>query len=135
MGTVIKINEGIVEDAAQLVPLARWLEWREAGHMPHPGSGVWLEPDDEFDALLPDLDRLTLIAVNFPVFTDGRGYSVARLLRERHGYRGELRAVGDVLRDQLYFMRRCGFDAFGLRADQDAELALRAFDDYSVSYQ
>jgi uncharacterized protein (DUF934 family) len=135
MSTVIKIDRGIVEDAAELVPLARWLEWREVGHVPHPGIGVRLEPDDDFEVLLPNLDSLTLIAVNFPVFTDGRGYSVARLLRGRYGYRGELRAVGDVLRDQLYFMRRCGFDAFALRADQDVELALRAFEDYSVSYQ
>lgn len=118
-----------------IVGLARWLLWRSAGLQPHPDTGVLLQPDDDFEALVPDLPRLSLIAVNFPVFTDGRGYSTARLLRERHGYRGELRAVGDVLRDQLYFLRRCGFDAFALRADQDAEAALRAFDDYSVSYQ
>lgn len=118
-----------------IVGLARWLQWRAASLQPHPDSGVLLQPDDDFETLVPDLPRLRLIAVNFPVFTDGRGYSTARLLRERHGYRGELRAVGDVLRDQLYFLRRCGFDAFALRADQDAEAALRAFDDYSVSYQ
>lgn len=118
-----------------IVPLGRWLQWRAAGLQPHPDSGVCLQPDDDFEALLPDLPQLRLIAVNFPVFTDGRGYSTARLLRERHGYRGELRAVGDVLRDQLYFLHRCGFDAFALRADQDATAALRAFDDYTVSYQ
>lgn len=120
---------------AAIVSLARWMEWRAAGVRPHPDTGVWLQPDDDFEPLLADIDRLALIAVHFPVFTDGRGYSIARLLRERHGYRGELRAIGDVLRDQLYFLRRCGFDAFALRADQDAEQALRAFGDYSVSYQ
>lgn len=120
---------------AAIVPLDCWLRWRAEGHAAHPATGVWLQPDDPFEALLPDLDRLPLIAVHFPVFTDGRGYSVARLLRDRHGYRGELRAVGDVLRDQLYFLRRCGFDAFALRADQDPERALQALEDYSVSYQ
>ncbi len=122
-------------DTPAIVSLACWMLWRTAGRQPHPDSGVCLQPDDDFDALLPDLPRLALIAVNFPVFTDGRGYSIARLLRERHGYRGELRAIGDVLRDQLYFLHRCGFDAFALRADQDAEQALQAFGDYSVSYQ
>lgn len=120
---------------AAIVSLARWMEWRTASVEPHPDTGVWLQPDEDFEPLLPDLDRLPLIAVHFPLFTDGRGYSIARLLRERHGYRGELRAIGDVLRDQLYFLHRCGFDAFALRADQDAEQALRAFGDYSVSYQ
>jgi uncharacterized protein (DUF934 family) len=132
---VLAADEAADAGAAAIVPLARWLEWRAAGRLPHPDTGVWLQPDEDFEALLPDLARLPLIAVNFPVFTDGRGYSVGRLLRERHGYRGELRAIGDVLRDQLYFLRRCGFDAFALRADQDAEAALQAFDDYSVSYQ
>jgi len=120
---------------AAIVPLTRWLAWRTQGCRAHPDTGVWLQPDDDFEALLPDLDRLALIAVHFDAFTDGRGYSIARLLRERHGYRGELRAIGDVLRDQLYFLHRCGFDAFELRADQDAEQALQAFGDYSVSYQ
>jgi uncharacterized protein (DUF934 family) len=73
--------------------------------------------------------------VHFPTFTDGRGYSTARLLRERYGYRGELRAVGDVLRDQLFYLSRVGFDAFALRQDQDAEGALASLADFSESYQ
>jgi uncharacterized protein (DUF934 family) len=92
---------------------------------------VWLGPDDDVAPLLPWLATLPLIAIRFPVFTDGRGYSLARLLRGRHGYAGELRAVGDVLRDQLYFLQRCGFDSFALRADQPPEEALAAFHDYS----
>jgi uncharacterized protein (DUF934 family) len=72
---------------------------------------VRIEPGDEMRDLLPHLDRIALVEVNFPAFTGGRGYSAARILRE-HGYKGELRAVGDVLVDQLAFMRRCGFDAF-----------------------
>lgn len=118
-----------------LVKLEQWLKWRSEGQPVHPETGVWLEPDDEFEALAPDMPLLTLIAVNFPVFTDGRGYSIARLLRTRLGYTGQLRATGDVLRDQLYFLRRCGFDAFALRDDQDVEAALAALEDYSVRYQ
>jgi uncharacterized protein (DUF934 family) len=76
-----------------------------------------------------------VIAVNFPKFTDGRGFSAARLLRERYGYQGELRAIGDVLRDQLQELERCGFDAFLLRADQDVQSALHAFADLSDQYQ
>jgi uncharacterized protein (DUF934 family) len=76
-----------------------------------------------------------LIAVNFPQFTDGRGYSIARLLRERYSWRGELRAIGDVLRDQLFYLARCGFDAFMLREGQDAQAALAAFNDFSEGYQ
>jgi len=75
------------------------------------------------------------IAVNFPKFGDGRGYSIARLLRERHGYRGELRAVGEVARDHLYAMAQCGFDAFQLREGEDARSALSAFGDFSENYQ
>lgn len=93
--------------------------------------GVLLGPDDDPEAVLPYLDRLPLIAVNFPAFSDGRGYSTGQLLRSRYGFAGELRAVGDILRDQLYFLERCGFNAFALREDQDPEAALAAFGDYA----
>jgi uncharacterized protein (DUF934 family) len=96
--------------------------------------GVKLSSDD-----LPDqiqaLSSVPLVAIEFPKFADGRGYSSARLLRERLGYKGELRAVGEVLRDQLFYMARCGFDSFALKAGKDIEGALAAFDDFSVSYQ
>jgi uncharacterized protein (DUF934 family) len=81
------------------------------------------------------LDGLALIALEIPVFSDGRAYSQARLLRERLAYRGEIRAQGDVLHDQLFHMSRCGINAFELRADQDAQDCLRAFSDYSLEYQ
>jgi len=118
-----------------LVPLARWLQERDTLSSRAGRTGVWLEADADPTALAPDLDRLQLIAIRFASFTDGRGYSLARLLRERHGYRGELRAIGDVLRDQLFYLSRCGFDAFALRADQNAEQALAAFKDFSETYQ
>lgn len=90
-------------------------------------SAVRIEPGDDARELLPHLERLALVEVNFPAFGDGRGYSSARILREA-GYEGELRAVGDVLVDQLAYMRRCGFDAFEPdrqldRADVEAALA------------
>jgi uncharacterized protein (DUF934 family) len=86
--------------------------------------GVWLDSHEDPEALADDLDRLSLVAVNFPKFTDGRGYSIARLLRERYHYQGEIRAIGDVLQDQLFYMQRCGIDAYALRADKDIEKAL-----------
>ena len=117
------------DDAPLILPLPMWLAHR--GGRDPALSGVWLAPDDDPDALLPALAELPVIAIHFPVFTDGRGYSLARLLRGRHGYRGELRAFGDVLRDQMYFLRCCGFDSFCLRADQALEEALTALDDYA----
>jgi uncharacterized protein (DUF934 family) len=138
-------EDGLLPDFPQgdiIVPLALWQARREdlidRGGDPRAsggGLGIWLDSHEDAEALAPDLDRFELVAVNFPQFADGRGYSIARLLRQRHGYAGELRAVGDVLRDQLYYLSRCGFDAFSLRADQDAGRALAALDDFSEAYQ
>ncbi len=97
-------------------------------------SAVWLEPGDDARDLLPHLERLQLIEVNFPVFGDGRGYSAARILREA-GYAGELRAVGEVLVDQIAFMRRCGFDAFAPEVPLDPADAEAAFARYDQVYQ
>ena len=98
-------------------------------------TGVLVGPENTAAELTPHLDQLALIAVEFPKYTDGRGYSLARRLRRQHDYRGELRAVGDVLRDQLQYMQRCGFDAFELKAGKDAEGALEAFGELTVAYQ
>ena len=90
---------------------------------------VRIEPGDDTRELLPHLDRIALVEVNFPTFGDGRGYSAARILREE-GYEGELRAVGDVLVDQIAYMRRCGFDAFAPGApldESDVSAALSRF--------
>jgi uncharacterized protein (DUF934 family) len=117
-----------------IVPLALW----QAEHDVLAGRaavGVWLKPSDEPEALAGDVAHLPLIAIDFPKFVDGRGYSSARLLRERYRFGGELRAIGDVLRDQLYYLKQCGFDAFALRADRDIADAIRGFDDFSDSYQ
>jgi uncharacterized protein (DUF934 family) len=97
--------------------------------------GVWLAAHEDPALIADSLDALALVAVHFPQFTDGRGYSTARLLRERYGWRGELRAVGDVQRDQLFYLSRVGFDAFELNHGIDAEAALSAFGEFSEAYQ
>ena len=124
--------------AKVLLPLTEFREfsgtWQK--HVGKSGAlGVRLSPTDDPVLLANDLDKLTLIAVEFPAFADGRGYSAATLLRERYGYKGELRAVGDVLRDQVFLLSRVGFTTFALREDQSVEKALAAFNDFSSYYQ
>lgn len=97
--------------------------------------GIRVAPDDELDTIIPLLPNVSLVAIEFPKFSDGRGYTKARLLRERHGFRGEIRAVGEVLGDQLFYMARCGMDAFELVDGKDADAALRCFQDFTVTYQ
>ncbi|MNV80108.1 hypothetical protein D3C71_1736900 [compost metagenome] len=99
------------------------------------GLGVWLQSHEQIEDIVDDLKYLQVIALDFPAFTDGRHFSSARLLRERYGYQGEIRAIGDVLRDQLFFMQRCGFDAFAVRPDRDPYDALKGLSDFSVTYQ
>lgn len=118
-----------------IVSLNRWQTERDAllshnGHL-----GLLIAGDTVLDDIVPDLNHFALIALSFPAFKDGRCYSHARLLRERHNYTGELRAVGDVLRDQLFYLTRCGINALEIRADRDIEDALNAFNDFTVKYQ
>jgi len=127
-----------VADGPVLVPLTVWLAQREA-LAARDDVGIWLAGDDEPGELADDIERLPLIAVNFPKFADGRGYSIAVLLRSRYGYSGELRAIGDVLRDQFNYLSRCGFDALqpreGRYSDAELEAALANFDDFKEPYQ
>ncbi|MBL8381202.1 MAG: DUF934 domain-containing protein [Burkholderiales bacterium] len=118
-----------------IVPLALWLTQRGALGRRSGRTGVWLAPSDDPAALAADCERLPLIAIDFPQFTDGRGYSIARLLRERHGFAGELRAIGDIGRDQLFYLARVGFNAFVLKPGQDTAAARMAFADFSDAYQ
>jgi uncharacterized protein (DUF934 family) len=117
------------------VPLAAWKGRRADFLARREPVGVWLVPGDDPAELAPDLDTLALVAIQFPKFTDGRGYSTAVLLRTRLGYRGELRAFGDVGRDQLFYLKRSGFDAFSLAPHRDPESALASLSDFSVRYQ
>ena len=118
-----------------IVPLAVWQVLREQLISRADRLGVWLSATDDPADIAADLEHFEVVAVNFATFNDGRGYSTGRLLRERYGWRGELRAVGDVLRDQLFYLARCGFDAFELRDGDDVEAALTAFNDFSEVYQ
>lgn len=118
-----------------LVPMGLWLEHSHALKVRDGGLGVWLDSDEEVECIADDLEHFQVIALNFPAFNDGRHYSSARLLRERYGFKGEIRAIGDVLRDQLFFMKRCGFDAFAVRPDRDPYEALESLRDFSETYQ
>jgi uncharacterized protein (DUF934 family) len=153
MANIIKIIDGtpqVIEDQwvvvreaetatrqpakQEILPFSCW-----QGRDPHDATAkpraIWIAPDDDFESCAEQLGELDLIAVDFPSFRDGRGYSIGYLLRSRYEWKGELRAVGDVLRDQLNYMRRCGFDAFALRADKNVHDALKSFSRYSVQYQ
>jgi uncharacterized protein (DUF934 family) len=118
-----------------IVPLAMWESRREELLARPDRLGVWLDSHEEPGAIAEDLRLFGIVAVNFPKVTDGRGYSIACLLRERYGWRGELRAIGDIWRDQLFFLASCGFNAFALREGEDPHAAVAAFGDFSETYQ
>jgi uncharacterized protein (DUF934 family) len=118
-----------------IVTLTRWREAKAELLARKSPLGVRLKSDEEPESIASDVPHFQLIAVEFPKFADGRGYTTARLLRERFGFKGELRAVGYVLRDQMFYMWRCGFNAFELPAGKDLNDALTAFADFSVTYQ
>ena len=122
-------------DGAILIPAARFLEDPEAVLKRTGKVGVIWPNNRDLDDLVPYLDRLAAVALVFPSFRDGRAYSQARLLRERHGYDGEMRATGQVLRDQFVFMSRAGFDAFEVKKDADADAFAETVKRYSVFYQ
>ena len=127
--------DGISNSDDLIVPLGLWLASSHALMVRDGGLGVWLQSHEQIEDIVDDLKYFQVIALDFPAFTDGRHFSSARLLRERYGYQGEIRAIGDVLRDQLFFMQRCGFDAFAVRPDRDPYDALKGLSDFSVTYQ
>jgi len=120
---------------AVLVSAERFLSDPEAVLSRGGKAGVIWPNNRDIDALLPYLDRLAAIALVFPIFRDGRAYSQARLLRERHAFKGELRATGQVLRDQFLFMLRAGFDAFEVKKEKDAQVFAEVAHRFSVFYQ
>lgn len=128
-----ELNEALQTPQA-IVPFALWQEHKEQLKNVQP-LGIWLESNEAIEDIAEDLPHFAVIALNFPVFTDGRHFSSARLLRERYAYTGEIRAIGDVLRDQLFFMQRCGFDAYVIRADRCPTDALKSLTELSVTYQ
>ena len=133
MPTLIN-TQGVVEDTA-LTPVTL-KEW-QANPSEYAGKELELSvnSDETVDLFGADADQFKRICIDFPKFADGRGYSAARLLREKYGYKGELRSTGDVLIVQLFFMKRCGFDTFALREDQVLEDAIAAFSTFTNPYQ
>ena len=117
-----------------LLPLSLLAEDEEEARRYVNELGVWLDSSETLDAIAHRLHDFPVIALNFPSFAYGRHYSTARELRQNHGFQGEIRAIGDVLRDQLCFLQRCGFTTFSLRSDQDVGECLQAFNDFSHSY-
>ena len=138
--TVLKESTGpevlrVVRGKNFIVPLKFWQQFR-AEITDYGGEiSIWLDSDENVNDIGEELHQFPIIALNFPVFSDGRSYTNARELRQQLKYQGEIRAIGDVLRDQLFYMARCGFNAFALRFDQDPEACLEAFRDFQTSYQ
>ncbi len=118
-----------------IVPLNFWKNYSSELDDYMGDIALWLNSDENVNDIGDGLHTISLIALNFPVFSDGRSYTNARELREKLNYQGEVRAIGDVLRDQMFYMASCGFNAFSLRHDQDPELCLKAFEDFQTSYQ
>lgn len=123
-----------------IVPLAVWIARKNelTDRLAKGELGVWLAPHETVETLTkeePDLNRFPIIAIYHERHGDGRPYSMAFLLRTRYGYTNELRVFGDVLRDQLFFYKRCGFDSYLIRADRSAEDALASLQDFSMPYQ
>ncbi|AJP49011.1 hypothetical protein PG1C_12410 [Rugosibacter aromaticivorans] len=136
-------DEATADDAAALhvpagsvlIPAPVWLAQRDALLARSDEIAVSLAPTFAVEDLADDVQRFAMIAVEFPKFTNGRGYSTARLLRERYGFRGELRAVGNIGRDQLFYLFRVGFNAFLIPQGQNAEEALQSLNDFPEVYQ
>jgi uncharacterized protein (DUF934 family) len=138
----LEIAEGETADTIALpagdviFPLAVWQARKAEIISCHKRIGLLLQPDERVEDVAGDLDYFIVIAINFPKFVDGRGYSTASLLRQRYKYQGELRAVGDVLHDQLFYLKRVGFDAFALKDEKDAVYAIaQGFSTFSDAYQ
>ena len=133
---MVKIELGqLLPDGDIIIPFTYWQASRETFLNRNGHTAICINGDDKIDEVASVASLFDLIALEFPELKDGRCYSYARLLRERYGFKGELRAVGDVLRDQLFFMKRCGIDSFQLRSDKDMEDALKSFNDFTVKYQ
>ena len=138
--TVLKVATGpeilqAVPGKNFVVPITFWKLYSEEINDYSGNIAIWLDSHELVEQIGDELHSLPLVALNFPVFADGRSYTNARELRQRHNYKGEVLAIGDVLRDQLYYMAQCGFDTFEIRHDQDPEVCLDAFADFKTGYQ
>ncbi|WP_257296268.1 DUF934 domain-containing protein [Endozoicomonas sp. YOMI1] len=128
-------GEPVLPEGNVLLPVSS-IDYAITANGLHKGQvGIWFDSSDEPETVANVLNQFEVIAVNFPKFMDGRGYSLARLLRERLDYRGDIRAIGDILVDQLYYLKRCGFSSFRLREDQNPDYALAVLTTFSTDYQ
>lgn len=118
-----------------IVTVARWRKDRDALLARNAKLGITIGGGVPVDEIVDDLTHFDLIAIRFPEFKDGRGYSYARLLRERYSFKEEIRAIGNVLRDQLFYMERCGINAFEVQEDRDIHDSLKAFHEFTIRYQ
>jgi len=139
---VLEEHWTIVDEQAESLPcgnlllsVCQWQQFASQLKQQDGKVGIWLEGNAEIEEIVESLLDLPLIAIKFPKFVDGRGFSLARLLRERYQYTGELRAIGGIIRDQLYLLRRCGFNAFQFADDVDLSEAAKSLDDFSEAYQ
>lgn len=117
-----------------IFPFKQWLEHQVEPDIYGSKVAVWLSNTEDVSTLVPWLGHISMIALEFPKFTDGRAYSQASELRRYLNWQGELRAVGDVLRDQLSHMRHCGFDSFALREDKNTLDAIKSLQGISITY-
>ncbi|MBC3809147.1 DUF934 domain-containing protein [Undibacterium seohonense] len=141
---ILQLSEDDTADAIEvpegkvIVPLKVWQLQRDKLIQRARDSAeiaVWFSSNEQAKELQSDLPLFNLLAVDFPKFADGRGYSIAYNLRTRFNYTGELRAIGDVLRDQLFYMQRVGFNSFAVRADKNIHDAIKGLTDFSEKYQ
>ena len=131
---VSKETSALPEGSHLILPLTLWLALEP--ELSREDIAVWFDSDEFPDAAWTDkLKKLPLIAIHFPIFTDGRGFTIARLLRQRFDYQGEIRAFGHVLREQMCYMRRCGFNSFVLAEHIDLEAAVESLNDFTEYYQ
>jgi len=141
-GKIVANSWQLVRADSETVPEGNILlslsHWQESGPIlsNHAGEvGLWLDSHEDIEALTDEMMDIPVIAINFPKFVDGRGFSAARLLRERCGYQGELRAIGEIIRDQLFLMQRCGFNAFQFSSEIDLAEASKSLCDFTDAYQ
>ncbi len=130
---VVRDNDAALPEGQVIVSVERWQRDRDA-LLTRGEIGVWLGADQSPKLIADDLANFAVVAVDFPKFMDGRGFSYGRELREQHGYQGEVRAIGDIIRDQLFFLKRCGFNSFELISDK-LEDAVASLSDFSETYQ
>lgn len=130
-----KFDTSMPPDGNIIITLKAWKTAKENLITRQSKLGIKLNSDELLPEIVDDLDYFEIISLDFTPYKDGRHFSTARLLRERYHYKGEIRATGEVLRDQLLYMQRVGFDAFELGSNQDLNAALTAFNEFSTAYQ